>query len=381
LAAGGLLTLPLVLGIFIEKYCFLVERQLTLTGVLQLGYLAESLKTGLPSLLQSVRTGFLLCFYYLFDHYHQLRALWRSKPARGQREQPIVNRLIHAQALSDGFAGKLMKFRLRVRRIRRNQQRRYCYRFISHVLMIGLIFVFINGTATSKSGLSEETSVTLIEDSPRTGDISALATKAGVPPVAIRIAYVSQLTSEMNATGRYRIPFGPQILLFDTTVEGLKREELLFVVGHELYHVTRLSSSFVVGATLFACALIMLLCFGIPRRRREAKSLSPSAEGLPAHFTSTVPRYLCVGLAAWLLFQTVALALQRSDETAADRFAVSLTIPEFVSLDGARSALMKINRSGINDPSPPWLFQTLFNNHPSLSQRLKGLEDAVLTGD
>jgi Zn-dependent protease with chaperone function len=88
----------------------------------------------------------------------------------------------------------------------------------------------------------------------------------------------------------------------------------------------------------------------------------------------SAPRYLCLGVVAWLIFQGASCALQRWHEAEADRFAVRLTWGEAVSLDDVRVALTKINESGLNDPSPPYLFQMLFNDHPSLRERLRNIE-------
>lgn len=373
------LMLPLAIGVAAERYSFRIERNLTKTGIFQLEQFDWLLKNGFPTVAEILFVGVMLALYWIIDNFHELRALNRrqSKELPEGKSRQAVKGFIHARAWIARCCAKFARYCVKARRVRQRVQLCVGYYLAFNLAIVSLMFLIINTETSGQKELLDSVPVKAMPDSAQSAMIRALATKAGVGALSLNVAYVSGLTPQMNATGRYKVLWGAKITIYDTTLDGLTRAELLFIVGHELYHVTQLSIRDATIIVLILSTLAMLICFGVPRRRSSDDACAIESEAVVLRFVLVLPRYLCLGIAAWLFFQVASCALQRAHEAEADRFAVRLTVPESVSLAEARSALTKVNQSGINDPSPPWTFQLFFNDHPSLTERLRNLEDAT----
>lgn len=371
LTTGVLLTVPLALVIICERYLFRVEKNYVFEGVLRLGELDRLIRDDFPTFDEALAVFIVLACYWILDNFHELRALSRKHKGGRQRPKAVKGALASGRWLRC-FHAMRVKWRRRTGKMRRRVSCQTWYYVLFHLLAVTLMFTVLSGLVAGKSRVSDSTLVAMAE-SPLRARIQSLAEKAGVNHVPVDVAHVSRQTSEMNAYGRHRI-FGAGIIMYDTTLDRLSGNELLFVVSHELYHVKQLPGYVVVVASAIVITLALGIVFGPPRRRRYARPAKLTADELSEQFTHALPRYLCVGVAAWLIFQGAACALERWHEAEADRFAVRLTRGEGVSLDDVRTALTKINESGFNDPSPPYMFQLLFNDHPSLKERLRNVE-------
>lgn len=372
LATGILLTIPLALVITLERYLFRVEKNYILEGVLRLNEVDRLIRDNFPTFDEALTVVAVLIGYWLLDNFYELWALNRKQKG-GWQWLEAVKRFITSRRWVRCFHAMRVKCRRKTGKIRRRVSSQTWYYVLFNLLAVTLMFTAISTLLAGNNQMSDKMPVAAMAESPLKARIQSLAEKAGVGPVPVYVAHVSGRTSEMNAHGRYRI-FGTGITIYDTTLKRLSGNEFLFVVSHELYHVKQMPAYAVVVASAIVITLTLGIVFGTPRRRKCAELGELTAEDLAEGFTHALPRYLCVGVAAWLIFQGAACALKRWHEAEADRFAVRLTRDEAVQLDDVRTALTKINESGLNDPSPPYLFQMLFNDHPSLKERLRNVE-------
>ncbi len=371
------LTLPLAIGVLIERYLFRVEKNYMLEGVFRLNEIDRLVRADFLAFDEISVVAGALFIYGLIDNFHELRTQSRrQKSKRGWWE--AVKRFISTRNWTTRLCDPKTGWRRRVRRIRRRVQIRRSYCFLFNFILVSLMFAIITGVISSKNQILDKVAITPMAESPLKTQMQDLAAKAGVDSIDLYIAHVSQQTSHMNASGRYRW-LGANITIYDTVLISLLPNELRFIVGHELYHVTHLSSSSVIVGLMMVIAPVLLIVFGLPRRRKYVNRRALSADAGIIRITSMVPRYLCVGLAAWLLFHAAACALQRGHESEADRYALRLTSAEPAALSEAKNALIKINQEGIKDPSPPWLFHILFNDHPSHTERLRNVEEESLS--
>ena len=364
----ALLTLPLALAVLLERRLF----RYILEGMLRLDEVDRLISDDFPTIYNVLAVLTALVVYWFLNYFRELLVLFRKLKSGGRRPEAVAGPTGSRKWVSCP-GGDGVKFRRKVGRMRRKVSSQLWYYLLLNITVVTVMFTLINVLTTRKNRSFDTVSVTAMGESPLRERIQSLAERAGVGTVAVNVAHVSRQTSAMNASGVYWI-FGSGITIHDTTLDRLSENGLLFVVAHELYHVKQMPGYVVVVTSAIILTVIFLIAFGPPRRRRYAKPGELTADELAKQFVLSVPRYLCLGVVAWLVFQGVSCALQRWHEAEADRFAVRLTRAEAVSLDDVRVALTKINESGLDDPSPPYLFQMFFNDHPSLRERLHNVE-------
>lgn len=195
-------------------------------------------------------------------------------------------------------------------------------------------------------------------------DILALGARAHVPAKDVYEVDMSEKTTKVNA---YVSGFGAsqRIVLWDNTLRRLQRDEILFVMGHEmghyvLHHVWK-------GVLLYSVAafaafwIVARIMSGLLRRFGERWRLQGIADlaAMPLLF-ATLNFVAYVG-------QPVTNAVSRRVEHEADVFALEITHDNDA---GARSFLA-LARDNKSDPEPPAWVRLVFYSHPPLGDRIR----------
>ncbi len=250
------------------------------------------------------------------------------------------------------------------------------YRYVWNVIVVCCILGWIQLAITSDV-LPRKVAggrVEPMEDSPRREMILTLVKEAGVSQIPLQVEHFSETSTSMNARGTYKY-FGARILFFSNLLEGLNDEEILFITAHELYHVRHFDRYTIGGIVLlFGCSAVILF-IGPPKPVLKGGGIR-AGRHLERHLITRVPLYVLIFVTTWLVFQAVRCALARPHEAEADRYATQLTVPRKVSLDSAKSSLIKISRSNLRDPDPYWFDKWLFYDHPPLKERLQIIDEA-----
>lgn len=194
-------------------------------------------------------------------------------------------------------------------------------------------------------------------------DVLALAEAEQVGVEEVLVADASRRTTSLNA---YVSGFGSsrRVVLYDTAVADLPREQLLAVVAHELAHARHddVLVGTVVGAggAVAAGGLLALLVPARGRRGRGGRLLPGAAR------PEAVPRVVALVAVATLLLAPVQNGLSRLVETRADVDARAATQdPE--ALAGLQVALA---RRSLADPTPPAWSHWWFSSHPTVLERI-----------
>lgn len=197
---------------------------------------------------------------------------------------------------------------------------------------------------------------------PLRSQIAELARKAGVRGAQILVADASRRTTRSNA---YVTGIGPtrRIVLWNTTLRDLPRDEILVVVAHELGHYVLGHIWWILAGNL-AGALVVLWALSIAYPWALHRWGSRWGIQEPADLAA-VP--LAMLLLHVLVFAQMpaASAFSRYLEHAADRYALDLTH------DNCAAARLFVDfvRRDYADPDPPRLVVLWFYSHPPVRER------------
>jgi len=207
-----------------------------------------------------------------------------------------------------------------------------------------------------------------LKDEELAAEIHALVEKAGLHVSAVLQKDASRRTLHSNAyfTGIGRTK---RIVLYDTLLNQMNRDEILAILAHEVGHwkkghIWKRLVLTEAGALVALYLAFRLLAWG----------------GLPHLFgvadASFVPQLMMVGFLASLAgFPITPFSswFSRRDEWQADRFAVELS-----GLPGAlASALIKLSKENLSNLHPHPLYAAFYYSHPPVVQRVERLLEQV----
>ncbi len=195
-------------------------------------------------------------------------------------------------------------------------------------------------------------------------EILALGTRAHVPARHVYEVDMSERTSKINA---YVSGFGAsqRIVLWDTTLEHLSKDEILFVMGHEMGHyvlqhiwkglLLTSAGAFVAFWLVAWLVRAALRVFGKRWGVHEAADLA----AMPLLFAM-------LSFVGWL-GAPLSNAVSRTVEHESDMYALELTHDNDA---GARSFL-ELARGNRSDPEPAAWVMIMLYTHPPLGERIR----------
>jgi Zn-dependent protease with chaperone function len=194
--------------------------------------------------------------------------------------------------------------------------------------------------------------------------IHQLAARAGIPDSRIYEVRKSDETRQVNA---YVTGFGgtKRIVLWDTLVDRLEPDEVVFVMGHEMGHfVLRHTLTVILGATLLATLSLYLVhrvagrAMGRFRHRFGFVRLDDVA---------SMPLLLLVGGVVMLATTPAALMLSRWQEREADRFGLEITRDNLA----AARAFVRLHDENLAVPRTGLFYRLWRGSHPDLADRIE----------
>lgn len=216
---------------------------------------------------------------------------------------------------------------------------------IAHLAPVLLLPVFFRFTPLDAPALRER--------------LERLADRAGARVMGVFRWELGTKTTKANAAlagiGRTR-----RILIADTMLDHYSDDEIEVVLAHELaHHVHRDIWTGIAYQTV-------LTLVGFYAAHRALDWLGPRAGLQSVADPAGLPLLLLAAGGVSLLLMPLALALSRSHERRADRFALDLTRnPSAFS-----SAMRRLGAQNLAEERPSRVVQWLFHSHPPLSERL-----------
>ena len=205
---------------------------------------------------------------------------------------------------------------------------------------------------------------TPLKDQQLKAEILDLAAKAGIPSRNVYQVDKSAQTKKYNA---YVNGFGAsqRIVLWDTTLQGMSKDEILFVMGHEMGHY-RLGHIW--KGIGFFCALSVGLFFLSGMLMDWAvRRFGPRWGFTELHDLASIPLFAIALSLVGLIAQPLANAYSRTIEHEADTFGLEVTH----SNDAGARAFIKLGNQNKSNPEPAKVLEWMEYSHPPLIDRVR----------
>ncbi|MGZ4162146.1 MAG: M48 family metalloprotease, partial [Neobacillus sp.] len=198
--------------------------------------------------------------------------------------------------------------------------------------------------------------------------ILTMANKAHIPAKHVFEVNMAEKTNSMNAyvTG---IGSNARIVLWDTTLNKLTDNQILFIMAHEMCHYVEKHIYFGIAFYLLLSLLGLYLSYRIMNfvTSRWGKELKiPDVKDI-----RSVPLFFLI--LSILMFGASPLTnlISRYEETRADRYAIQMTKKP----EAAITSFQELTRSGLSQVNPPLLVKIFRYDHPSMLDRISMLEE------
>ncbi|MCM3725614.1 M48 family metallopeptidase [Neobacillus cucumis] len=198
--------------------------------------------------------------------------------------------------------------------------------------------------------------------------ILALAEKADIPAQHVFEVNMADKTNALNAyvSG---IGSNARIVLWDTTLNRLNDDQILFIMAHEICHYVEKHIYFGIAGYLLLSLLGLYLTYKIMNWavRKWGKELKID----DVRDICSLPLFFMI--LSLLLFSASPLTnlASRYEETRADKYAIEMT----KNPQAAISSFQELTRSGLSEINPPLLVKIFRYTHPSMLDRISMLEE------
>lgn len=194
-------------------------------------------------------------------------------------------------------------------------------------------------------------------------DILSLAERADIPANQVYQVNMSEKTTAMNAyvTG---IGDNARIVLWDTTLQKLNKDEILFIMAHEMGHyVYHHIYWMLLGTLLFSLAILYIIHrllkiiierFGYFWGIKRLQDLS------------SLPLILLLVSVISFAVSPIENTISRAAERTSDRYAINM-VP---NKEAAIGSFQKLTIDSLNEPNPPLLVKIFIYSHPTMVERI-----------
>jgi len=183
--------------------------------------------------------------------------------------------------------------------------------------------------------------------------------------------YVMNASSKLNALNAYVTGLGAsrRVVVWDTTITRMTREEIAFVFGHEMGHYVL---GHVRNGMLFTAGVLLVFLFVGSRIFEWAVSRRGSAWGLRGlDDWASLPVLLLLLSVFGFLFTPIGNVYSRHLEHQADQYGLEVVhgiIPDVPRV--AASAFQIFGDVDLEEPSPSWPVKIWFYTHPPIAERI-----------
>ncbi len=194
--------------------------------------------------------------------------------------------------------------------------------------------------------------------------IENFAKKVGFKLDNIYVIDWSKRSSKANA---YFSGFWPKkrIVLYDTLINDLTTEELVWVLAHEIGHYKKKHTLWMLGFSILQ-TWFMLFILGLALNIPEISQALWAKE----------PSFWLWAIAFWILFTPISIflwifwnILSRKNEYEADNFAKENYEAKYLI-----NALKKLTKNNLSNLKPHKIYEFFYYSHPTVLKRIKALK-------
>ncbi|QHE51373.1 M48 family metallopeptidase [Pontibacillus sp. HMF3514] len=310
--------------------------------------------------VQSIFFGLFISVIYLLVKL-PLDVLWYGiAQANGVNHQPILDWVLEWLLEASFFIAMITAMIFGVRLFMGKFEKKWWLALWVSTLPVVLFIVYIQPVVIDPLFETFQP----LESGPLKSSIVEIAEGAGIDESNIYEVNMSEKTSSFNA---YVTGLGNQkrIVLWDTTLNGMKQDEVLFILAHEVAHYVKHHVYIgVFGYIALSFAVLWLLAKAFSFVFHNVKHRI----GLQNRMNlRSIPVLLL--LASLLLFATQPLSLyvSREMERSADQYAIQHTD----NLDPALESYRSLAVQSKSDVSPPSWIVWLRYTHPPIKERIE----------
>lgn len=210
---------------------------------------------------------------------------------------------------------------------------------------------------------------TSLEDGELKDEIQELLTEAGIEDAQIFVVDKSRDTKTMNAymTGVFS---SKRIVLWDTTINNLEKDEIISVTAHEIGHYVK---GHIVKGIIYGGIFALVLMYFIYRTSNWMLINSNGSFGFNRlHSIASLPLIIFV-LNFYMFFANPIINFSsRNMEREADAYEIALTR----NREAAISTMIKLGQGNLSIPRPSEIYKIWYYTHPPLEERIEFFENA-----
>lgn len=198
--------------------------------------------------------------------------------------------------------------------------------------------------------------------------ILELASKANIPAQHVFEVNMAEKTNALNAyvTG---IGANSRIVLWDTTLNRLTDDQILFIMAHEMAHYVEKHIYIGIGGYLLMSLVGLylvsrLMNWAIAHWGKEFK-VKDVAD------LKSLPLFLMFLSMMMFAASPFSNMVSRYQETRADKYAIEMT----QNTNAAIGSFQELTKAGLSQVNPPLLVKIFRYGHPTMLERISRLED------
>lgn len=207
-----------------------------------------------------------------------------------------------------------------------------------------------------------------LKDKQLEAKILELASEANIPSEHVFEVNMAEKTNALNAyvTG---IGSNSRIVLWDTTLNRLNDEQILFIMAHEMAHYVEKHLYIGIAGYLLLSLVGLYLTY---RLMNYAVNRWGEALKIPAvHDIRSFPLFLMILSMLLFVSSPVSNLVSRYQEMRADRYAIEMT----GNTEAGIGTFQELSRAGLSQVNPPLLVKIFRYGHPTMLERISMIEE------
>jgi STE24 endopeptidase len=198
-------------------------------------------------------------------------------------------------------------------------------------------------------------------------EILSLASQANIPAEHVYEVNMAEKTNALNAyvTG---IGANSRIVLWDTTLNRLNNDQILFIMAHEMAHYVEKHLYIGIAGYLLLSLLGLYLAHRVMGWAINKWGKELKVDGISD--IRSLPLFLMILSMFMFAASPLSNLVSRYQETRADRYAIEM----LQNPEAAITSFQELSRSGLSQVNPPLLVKIFRYGHPTMLERISRIE-------